>query len=283
MTPTAYRHDPDLDSGGQHLATAIAIELDPVYDDSYYRSLGDTSLSSARIVVPIVLDLVRPDSVVDVGCGSGAWLSVFADHGVRDILGIDGYGPDHLLIPAGSFRRQDLDTEVRLDRNFDLAVCLEVAEHLRPDSAETLVASLINLAPVVLFSAAAPMQGGTQHINERWPAYWCDLFAQHRFAVLDPIRRQVWSAEDVAWWYAQNTLIYVSEDELNRRPALKEQARITYTDQLNLVHPQMLARLTAKPEVLELPALLRSQFRLLARAPRATARAILDSLPRARS
>jgi SAM-dependent methyltransferase len=251
--------------------------------------------------VPILLELVRPRSVVDVGCGSGAWLSVFAELGVKDLLGIDAHGPiainslpredggvpgeagrggpDGPAGPLYSYWQQDLDTEVRLDRKFDLAVCLEVAEHLHPDSAATIVTSLANLAPVVLFSAAVPMQGGTQHVNEQWPTYWSALFARQRFAVLDPIRRQVWNREDVAWWYAQNALLYVRKDELRRRPELKGQARITCPEQLDLVHPRMLSRLTPKPEVLDLAALLRSQVRLLMRAPRAAARAVLTALP----
>ena len=264
------------------------------YGEAYYRSLADSSLSSARIVAPIVLELVRPRSIVDVGSGSGAWLSVFAALGVADRLGIDAYCPNQYLprevggvpgeagegdpaCPPGSYLQHDLDNEVELGRKFDLAICLEVAEHLRPDSAETLVTSLTNLAPVVLFSAAVPMQGGTQHLNEQWPTYWCGLFAQQGFAVLDPVRRQVWNREDVAWWYAQNTLLYVSEDELRRRPALREQARITCPAQLDLVHPRMLSGLTPRPEVLDLSALLRSQLRLLLRAPRAAARAVLTA------
>jgi hypothetical protein len=46
---------------------------------------------------------------------------------------------------------------------FDLAVCLEVAEHLPPERAESFIRELCDLAPVVLFSAAIPGQGGTGH------------------------------------------------------------------------------------------------------------------------
>lgn len=195
------------------------------YSQSFFEAVEPMSLSSAARVVPMVTELVQPASVVDVGCGSGAWLSVFAEQGVDDIFGIDGYEPERLLFREDHFLLCDLNLDFRLPRSFELAICLEVAEHLRPDSAPRLVAGLTRLAPVVLFSAGAPTQGGTEHINERWPDYWASLFAGHDFEVLDPIRRRIWTDPGVSWWYAPNTLLYVHCDELNRRPVWSARRR----------------------------------------------------------
>jgi len=49
---------------------------------------------------------------------------------------------------------------------------LEVAEHLEPSSAGTIVQSLVSLSDVFLFSAAFPGQGRTNHINEQPHSYW---------------------------------------------------------------------------------------------------------------
>src|SRR5579862_3100091 len=65
-----------------------------------------------------------------------------------------------------------LDRPFNLGRSFDLAMSFEVAEHLPPDAAKGFVDSLTRLAPLVLFSAAIPFQGGVGHINEQWPEYW---------------------------------------------------------------------------------------------------------------
>src|SRR6266542_308161 len=149
-----------------------------VYTQDFFRSRETGSLTSAHHIVPIVLDLVRPKSVVDVGCGLGTWLAVFAKHGVEDILGIDGgYVPTEALhIPPSRFRSCALTEALLIDRAFDLVVSLEVAEHLPRESAETFVESLATLGPAVLFSAAIPFQGGTGHVNEQWPEYWVKLF-----------------------------------------------------------------------------------------------------------
>ena len=89
---------------------------------------------SARRVVPLVLELIHPRSVVDVGCGVGTWLSVFREHGVEDVRGIDIEGVAGLLeIPLDQFLAHDLTRPIEPDRQFDLVVCLEVAEHLPPD------------------------------------------------------------------------------------------------------------------------------------------------------
>src|SRR5262249_29915915 len=133
-----------------------------VYDEGYYADQRTGSQRSARLIVPLLLELVQPRSVVDVGCGTGSWLSVFRDHGVEDVLGIDWeyVGANSLEISPDHFYAFDLTQPLRLERRFDLVVSLEVAEHLPPESADAFVESLVSLGPTVLFSAAVPGQGG---------------------------------------------------------------------------------------------------------------------------
>ena len=120
-------------------------------------------------------DLVAPRSIVDVGCGSGAWLSAFATAGVRDLVGLEGSPADPEIadVEPSVIQVCDLSRPFRLNRDFDLAVSLEVAEYLPEDSAASFIESLTQLAPIVLFSAAIPGQTGVGHINEQWPTYWC--------------------------------------------------------------------------------------------------------------
>ncbi len=208
------------------------------YNRCFYMGQRAGSLESARQIVPIVLHLIRPKKVVDVGCGLGTWLSVFAEAGITDYLGVDGsYVPaDMLLIPRDRFLAHDLTQPLQLPDRYDLAVSLEVAEHLPASCAEAFVESLTNLAPVVFFSAAVPFQGGTTHVNEQWPEYWVDQFSRRGYEPVDCIRRRVWCNENVCWWYAQNALLFVRRDLLKDLPEL--QAEQAETDKpLALIHP----------------------------------------------
>ena len=164
---------------------------------------------SAQAVLAVVREFIAPRTVLDVGCGTGSWLRVFQDAGC-EILGVDGpwVRQEQLHIPPAAFKTADLTRPLELGRRFDLAMSLEVGEHLPASAAGTLVRSLTAAAPVVLFSAAIPHQGGEMHVNEQWPAYWSALFASEGFAAYDAVRLRVWDDPAVEWWYAQNAIIY---------------------------------------------------------------------------
>ncbi len=210
------------------------------YKREFYQNFMSTVHQSADEVVPLVLEYITPASIVDVGCGTGSWLATFQRHGVNDIFGVDGpwVDADLLQIPRDRFQVSDLSKPLQLNRTFDLAVSLETGEHLPPASAREFVDSLTRLAPAVLFSAAAPFQGGYNHLNEQWPDYWAALFAEHRFAVVDCLRPRLWRNERVEWWYVQNMYFAVAEDALGRHPALARAREATRPDQLSIVHPR---------------------------------------------
>ena len=211
-----------------------------LYDAEFYARLEAGARSSAQRVVPLVLELTAARSVIDVGCGSGAWLKVFEESGLSDLVGVEGFHVDPTAVALESARviNRDLTIPLVLDRRFDLAMSLEVAEHLPETSAATFVASLCSLAALVLFSAAAPHQGGSGHINEQWLEYWAAHFGDHGYVPVDCIRRRVWSDPEVEYWYAQNTLLFAEEAELRRRPRLREEHEFAGTAQLSIVHPR---------------------------------------------
>ena len=209
------------------------------YQKDYFQWLQVGSLRSAKIVIPYVLDFIKPNSVVDIGCGVGTWLSVFQEKGVKDIVGIDGdYVDQNMLhIPQNAFIALDLTKPIKLNREFDLVVSLEVAEHLPIECAATFVETLTSLGSVILFSAAIPFQGGYNHFNEQWPEYWAALFKKYRYEAIDCIRSKIWNNNDVEWWYSQNILMYVNEDYLEKDQRLKKEFENTNHSQLSIVHP----------------------------------------------
>ena len=210
------------------------------YDETFYSDLDETATPSARRIVPMVLELWPADSVIDVGCGDGAWLSIFADRGVSRIHGVDGdwIADSALKIPLENFERRRLDRDLDIGGAYDLAMSVEVAEHLAPEMAADFVAALCRLAPVVLFSAAIPHQGGVAHYNEQWPDYWAALFAGHGYRTVDTLRQRLWDSLDVTWWYKQNLMIYASEAALARSPRLQAAQASSPEIPPALVHPE---------------------------------------------
>lgn len=202
-----------------------------LYDARFYRELESTE-ESARQVMPIVLDLLRPTSIVDIGCGAGYWLAAAVDLGVTDVLGVEGEWAlkTKLAIPREKFLVHDLTTPLGLDRKFDMAVSLEVAEHLPDSHARAFVQMLCEAADKVFFSAAIPGQGGRRHLNEQWPGYWAGLFGEFGFNCFDVLRPRIWNNPRVLWYYAQNSLIFARSGALEL-PATAEP--------LSLVHPQL--------------------------------------------
>jgi SAM-dependent methyltransferase len=213
--------------------------LSHLYDESFYDFITKNSLKSAKEIVPLVLGFTRPQSVVDVGCGTGAWLSVFREQGIKDVLGIDGDYVDRnsLLIPEKSFQAHNLGGPLKIGRKFDLVVSLEVAEHLSSRHAKSFVESLTFLGPVIMFSAAIPYQGGRNHVNEQWQDYWRNLFYEKGFEAVDFVRKRVWDNPEVGPEFAQNIIMYIQKDSLAENSLLKEEWEKTNFP-LSIVHPK---------------------------------------------
>ena len=214
------------------------------YTRDFYQLIGEGTRTSAREVIPLLLDLLQPSlpkSVVDVGCGTGSWLAAFHKLGIADCLGIDGDYVDRtiLQIPLNQFQSADLKQPLQINRKFDLAISLEVAEHLPATCAENFVNSLTQLAPVILFSAAIPFQGGVEHVNEQWPQYWVYYFQKNGYAVIDCLRKKIWNNDKVEPWYAQNILMFVKQEYLSGYPRLVNEYQNTDLNQLAIVHPNI--------------------------------------------
>jgi len=238
------------------------------YDSTFYNNQREGSLRSAEVVVPHIIDLLQPRSVIDVGCGVGTWLSVFQKQGVSEILGIDGHHVEKDKLYIENFIAMDLEGDWEIKRKFDLAMSLEVAEHLTVPAGDYLVKVLTRLAPVVFFSAAIPFQEGSNHINEQWQSYWATRFANLGYIAIDAIRPRIWNEPGVEPWYCQNSFLYVDKSYLCSAENLKSQvANVNYID---YVHPGIYKRfnnldyMSGKRLVLEIyNRLLRRAMRLI--------------------
>jgi len=174
------------------------------------------NFDAAKQVVPFVISLLDPKSVVDVGCGTGTWLKVFQDYGIDKLLGIDGdYVNKSLLkISPENFIDFDLENFFMSKDKFELAISLEVAEHLKSDSSDLFIETLTNLSDTVIFSAAVINQGGQNHINEQAPSYWIEKFESKGFRLFDILRPVFWDNECIEFWYRQNIMLFTKREDL---------------------------------------------------------------------
>lgn len=195
------------------------------------------NLESPNRIVPEVLKFINPKSVVDIGCGLGNFLHVFKQNGVEEILGVNGSWVEKELlfkyINPDEFLEWDLEKDIKLDKKYDLAVNLEVAEHLDEKAADTIVKTLVNAGEVILFSAAIPFQGGQKHINEQPLSYWEEKFSKHGYVVHDIIRSTIWDHDEIPFWYRQNMVFVAPKDYSFKNSP-------TYNSIKDIVHPVLL-------------------------------------------
>ena len=187
--------------------------------DAYRRMFRSHERERARrsgwatAIADLLAAHVAPRSVVDVGCGLGFFLAAMSVRGAERLTGLDAdwiAGHD-TEIPRERYVLHDLEHPLPPVGRHDLAVCLEVAEHLSEARGPGLVADLTGLSDLVLFSAAIPGQGGRGHVNCRWQSYWAGLFAERGFAGYDPFRRHLAAVPGMAPWFAQNLLLFARE------------------------------------------------------------------------
>jgi SAM-dependent methyltransferase len=180
------------------------------------------NLQAPLEIVPLLVDLLHPSFVIDVGCGTGTFMRVFKQHGVK-VLGIDGAWCNRELlfknIEPEEFVERDLEQRLGIEHRADLVVCLEVAEHLSAERADSFVEDLTAMADVVLFSAAVPGQGGDHHLNEQWLPYWVEKFSARGFECYDVMRSRIWDNEKVFWWYRQNMVLFAKDEAFSASPA----------------------------------------------------------------
>ena len=192
------------------------------YDSNFYKEFDKEGFThSAERVLSVVAESLPPiKSAVDVGCGTGYWLQTLkANHQTETVKGIDGRWVDrqYLKIQEEDFLEADMAKALPdMKQRFDLAISLEVAEHLPPERANEFVNYLTTLSDFVLFSAATPSQSGTNHLNEQWQDYWADIFEKKGYVPFDIIRPKVWNDVKVVGQYKQNTVLYVNKNKTEK-------------------------------------------------------------------
>jgi 2-polyprenyl-3-methyl-5-hydroxy-6-metoxy-1,4-benzoquinol methylase len=183
-----------------------------IYDERFFKNTVELENPSAPAVAEILIKQFAPKSVIDIGCGVGIYLAELAKRRV-EVTGYDG-SPAALAnaLLKDKIHLHDLCQPLKLNRQFDLCLCLELAEHLPKTCAKNLISTLTSLSSSVVFTAATPGQAPKSlgHINEQPHRYWQKLFRQKGFllnqSLTEKIRQQM-VKENVIWWLPKNLMI----------------------------------------------------------------------------
>ncbi|NUM54271.1 MAG: methyltransferase domain-containing protein [Candidatus Hydrogenedentes bacterium] len=188
---------------------------DFTYDADYFaRDIDGPALESAPDITASIMGDLAPRSVIDVGCGTGALLATLRDAGCV-VSGLEfAEAAREICRKRGlDVRRFDIANDsFDAGQPFDVAVSMEVAEHIPEPAAERYVDLLVQLGRTIVFTAAPPGQGGTDHVNEQPHEYWIEKFGA-RDRVLDwPLTarwRAAWKESGhVQSWYYNNLLVF---------------------------------------------------------------------------
>jgi SAM-dependent methyltransferase len=214
LLPAAVRGLPLLERVSGSVAGSLAPH-DLIYTEEYYANdIEGHARRAAPAFARLITDEFQPACVIDVGCGTGAMLEGLARRGCRCI------GLEYAEAGLAYCRSRGVDAQkfnIEADvwtgspRAFDVALSMEVAEHLPERLADRYVDLLTGVAPVVVLTAAPPGQGGTDHVNEQPRSYWIEKFAARGYHHETGIEER-WGSElkgeGVVGFYINNLMVF---------------------------------------------------------------------------
>lgn len=156
-------------------------------------------------------DWLAPSEALDVGCGPGIYVNALREEGI-DAIGID---TDPRIKNREYIYNESLFDLAANGRTSELVLCLEVAEHINPDHSDMLalnVASAVAKNGFLIFSAAAPGQGGVGHINCQTKQFWEEKLVAHglrrSIKTEDVLKRYIKKGYHMGW-FAQNVMVFI--------------------------------------------------------------------------
>jgi hypothetical protein len=232
--------EPDVDSSDRGRGPVMDTEA-AATDRGYDKIEPFSALrrrQSALQVVPLLVETLIPASVIDVGCRSPEWLSVFSELGVSDLAGVDfgwGGGSEVVSLLAAAHKRE-FGQPLKLDREFDIALCLDAPESIIRTATRSLVEGAISLAPIIVL--AAPVPAHESSMAAAWPSRWTMLFEGAGYQSFFGLRHAIWENDDVELRYRQSIVCYCARN----RPQLIERMAKLERDTavpVDVVHPDL--------------------------------------------
>lgn len=187
-----------------------------IYNDDFYTYQKNEGITHGMIILGFFNKYFNFNSIVDFGCGTGNFLGAALEMGIKDIVGIDGDYVDkkYLVFPEENFKNFNLaEDKIDLKKKYDVAICLEVLEHIDAKFEDNAVDNIVRHADTLLISAGHPGQGGTNHINEKPASHWVKKFTDRGYDFIE-VRGHFWDNEKIPTWYRANLLFFYKKDKV---------------------------------------------------------------------
>jgi len=151
----------------------------PMYDANFFKSL-EKYRPIYHFLADIITTHLKPRSVIDWGCGCGYLLEKLLMNGITDIHGIEGSKEVVPFIPESLIPFINIADVLLCDSaGYDLAISIEVGEHLKEKDSAKFVNNICNSADKYIWWSAAQIgQNGTGHINCRPLSWWEKVFEE---------------------------------------------------------------------------------------------------------
>ncbi len=214
------------------------------YNSKFYDKHFEGSYRSAEIILSFIFKFLQPNSVIDFGCGIGTWCLAAKRLGIPVVYGIDSNSQNRRQPEQSQiyYKQSDIGKDLLLDKKFDLAISMEVGEHIPEEKSDIYIHNLVSSSEVILFSAAIPGQEGLHHINEQPLSYWVKKFGTMHFQLVDSLRGQFWNNNNIEIWYRNNIVLFVYESKVSQIRALLPPS----PPLIDIVHPELFERKVKK-------------------------------------
>jgi len=137
-----------------------------------------------RELITKLVDIIKPKTCLDVGCGAFGSLAIFQELGVKT-WGIDGdyqlFDREDLIQYLPFFSVVDLEMACcQFPNKFDLVWSYEVAEHV--ENADNYINTLVNNSKqYIVMTHAVNNQLGHHHVNIQPDEYWIERIEKKNF------------------------------------------------------------------------------------------------------
>lgn len=121
-------------------------------------------------------------SVLDIGCGYGHALKWFADNGLCNIKGVDGWDEavKNSIVPGHVIQHDFTTGPAPIAQPFDLAWSAEFVEHVDEKFVPNFMEAF-QLCRYAVITHGEPGQAGHNHLNCRPSIYWVRVFRSYGF------------------------------------------------------------------------------------------------------